>query len=59
MSILKIILIFQFSSITPTYASQPKPTYTWNGKNISYKQFRDSLKSEYLKYCDSLKKRKL
>ena len=30
--------------------------YTWNGKNVTYKQYRDSLAVLYFKFCDSLKK---
>jgi hypothetical protein len=36
--------------------SQDTPKYLWNGKELTYKAWRDSLKFEYLKYCDSLKK---
>jgi hypothetical protein len=30
--------------------------YTWNGKNVTYRQMRDSLAVLYFKFCDSLKK---
>lgn len=30
--------------------------YTWNGKAVTYKQYRDSLRILYLKFCDSLQK---
>jgi hypothetical protein len=31
------------------------PKRKWNGREITYKQYRDSLRVQYLKYCDSLK----
>ena len=36
---------------------EPKPKYIWRGKEVSYKQYRDSLRIEYLKYCDDLQKK--
>ena len=37
--------------------SQSIPKYMWERKEVTYKQYRDSLKYEYLKYCDSLRRR--
>jgi hypothetical protein len=35
--------------------STSKIIYTWNGRVVTHKQLRDSLKLIYLKFCDSLK----
>ena len=54
---MKIIpLLFLFQMIFLKGNSQDTPKYLWNGKELTYKAWRDSLKFEYLKYCDSLKK---
>lgn len=52
MKILMVLFLFLFS-----FKSQEPPKYKWKGKEVSYKQYRDSLRVEYLKYCDSLNKK--
>lgn len=51
------LLIVLFVLLTSFNLKEPEPKYTWKGKEIPYKQWRDSLKVEYLKYCDSLSKK--
>lgn len=48
-------IIFLF--LTLSKQQEPKPKYIWRGKEVSYKQYRDSLRIEYLKYCDDLQKK--
>ena len=50
--ILGVQLLFTFQLLI----AQSTPKYTWKGKEVLYKQWRDSLKYEYLKFCDSLQK---
>ena len=40
-------------------SNSPKDSvrYTWKGKFVTYKVYRDSLKSEYLKFCDSIQRK--
>lgn len=52
-SLLVLVVTFMCLSF-----NQP-PKYTWKGKDVTYKQYRDSLNLEYNKYCDSLKKNKI
>lgn len=40
----------------PVKTKKQKIHYTWNGKAVTYKQYRDSLRVLYLKFCDSLQK---
>jgi hypothetical protein len=47
------ILIFIF--VLSTYFKQ-EPPKSWKGKEVTYKQYRDSLRVSYFKYCDSIKK---
>jgi hypothetical protein len=53
------ILLFLFIVMSSFKSQEQPPKYTWNGKNVTYKQYRDSLRVEYLKYCDSLKRNKI
>ena len=50
MKFLLILFLFFFGD-----KIQEPPKYKWNGKDVTYKQYRDSLRVEYLKYCDSVK----
>ncbi len=48
-----ILILFLFISYYVT--ETPKPTkYNWKGKEVTYKEYRDSLRVQYIKYCDSL-----
>lgn len=58
MKFLFITLLSVFiSNSQPTPNNQPTPKYTWMGKEVTYKQFRDSLRVNYLNFCDSLKRK--
>jgi hypothetical protein len=37
----------------------PKIQHTWKGKNVTYKQFRDSLDAYFYYFCDSVKKSRI
>jgi hypothetical protein len=50
-----ITLLIIFLNAIFAFSMQPIPKYTWKGNVVSYKQYRDSLRVSYLKYCDSLK----
>lgn len=50
------IILFCLFIFLVGFNSQEPPKYKWNGKEVTYKQYRDSLRVEYLKYCKSLKK---
>ena len=52
-----VFFILLFLSISSF--GQEKPKYFWKGKSVTYKQYRDSLKMEYLRYCDTLSKKKI
>ena len=54
---MKVLLVIVVAFLCLSFNQPPK--YTWNGKNVTYKQYRDSLRVEYLKYCDSLKRNKI
>jgi hypothetical protein len=51
-----VFFILLIQSVAVPTIGQSKPKYTWNGKSIAYKAWRDSLNVEYLKYCDSLRR---
>lgn len=51
-----IVLFVLFVSLV-SFKTQEPPKRKWNGKEITYSQYRDSLRVEYLKYCDSLNKK--
>jgi|LauGreDrversion4_2_1035121.scaffolds.fasta_scaffold5599957_1 hypothetical protein len=52
----KLFLFFAFQLLSSFIFGQDENKYMWNGKPIAYKAWRDSLRFEYFKYCDSLKK---
>jgi hypothetical protein len=51
-----VVLLMTVSMLA---VSQTKNRYTWKGRPIDYAAWRDSLRIEYLKYCDSLKTKKI
>ena len=55
MKLLSIIFLF----LCLFKQQEPKPKYTWNGKEITYKQYRDSLRIEYFKYCNDLQRKEV
>lgn len=42
-----------------TKTSDTTVNYTWYGKSVTYKEYRDSLKYVYYQYCNSLIKKTL
>jgi len=53
MKLFSFIFLFLFLS----KQQEPKSKYSWKGKEVTYKQYRDSLRVEYIKYCEDLQKR--
>ena len=55
--ILSLVICFGFSQTRPTIDSV-KLKYTWKGKTLTAKQYRDTIDLFLIKYCDSAKKTK-
>jgi len=58
-----IISLISFFVVVNSYGQTKKPDkkksqieWTWDGKKVTYSQFRDSMKVFYLRYCDSVSK---
>jgi hypothetical protein len=54
MKLIKLMILLK--AVTMICIGQTIPIYTWKGKDVSYKTYRDSLRSNYLRFCDSLQK---
>jgi len=55
MNVKSIMLFLLLQNFVQLSFGQTKQNYTWKGRPIEYAAWRDSLRMEYLKYCDSLK----
>ena len=46
---MKLIIVFLLFLSLFGFTTNPKPKYKWKGKEVTYAQYRDSLKVEYKK----------
>ena len=56
--LLVLFMLIYINGWTKDPINKTKIEYTWKGKKVTYKQFRDSLKVCFYRYCDSVKKSK-